>query len=104
MPGKVPKYCALIAPQLKSPIHQHIFNVRMDMMIDGPNNSVYKVDVVPEENDELVNPYGNAFYDAKSTLLLTELLAAQHEINRVTPCNWKIVNPSKTNAVGYSRG
>jgi primary-amine oxidase len=101
MPGEVPKYGALIAPQLKSPIHQHIFNVRMDMMIDGPNNSVYEVDIVPEENDEL-NPYGNAFY-AKSTLLSTEL-AAQREINTVTARNWKIVNPSKTNAVGYARG
>ncbi|MEM9266079.1 MAG: primary-amine oxidase [Cyanobacteria bacterium P01_F01_bin.13] len=97
MPGEVPKYGTLIAPQLNAPIHQHIFNVRMDMCVDGVNNSVYEVDIVPEEDDH--NPYGNAFY-AKSTLLPTEQ-AAQREIDPMKGRYWKIVNPSKTNAMGY---
>jgi primary-amine oxidase len=102
MPGEPSsRYGTLIAPQLKSPIHQHIFNMRMDMMIDGLKNSVYKVDIVPEEDDE-VNPYGNAFY-AKSTLLPSEL-SAQREINTRTARCWKIVNPGELNAVGYPRG
>ncbi|MGC1219062.1 MAG: primary-amine oxidase [Phormidesmis sp.] len=97
MPGKVPKYGTLVAPQLNAPIHQHIFNVRMDMNIDGANNSVYEVDIVPEEDDK--NPYGNAFY-AKSTLLPTEQ-AAKRLIDPMKGRYWKIVNPSKTNAMGY---
>ncbi|NEQ50541.1 MAG: primary-amine oxidase [Leptolyngbya sp. SIO3F4] len=97
MPDEVPKYGTLIAPQLNAPIHQHIFNVRMDMAIDGSNNSVYEVDIVPEEDDH--NPYSNAFY-AKSTLLPTEK-AAQRVIDPMKGRYWKIVNPSKTNAMGY---
>ncbi|MEM1255876.1 MAG: primary-amine oxidase [Cyanobacteria bacterium P01_H01_bin.21] len=97
MPGDVPKYGTLIAPQLNAPIHQHIFNVRMDMSVDGSNNSVYEVDIVPEEDEH--NPYRNAFY-AKSTLLPTEQ-AAQRVIDPMKGRYWKIVNPSKTNAMGY---
>ncbi len=97
MPGEVSKYGTLVAPQLNAPIHQHIFNVRMDMCVDGANNSVYEVDIVPEEGDR--NPYGNAFY-AKSTLLPTEL-AAQRLIDPMKGRYWKIVNPAKTNAMGY---
>ena len=97
MPGEVPKYGTLVAPQLNAPIHQHIFNVRMDMRVDGDRNSVYEVDIVPEE--ETSNPYGNAFY-AKSTLLPTEK-AAQRLIDPMKGRYWKIVNPSKTNAMGY---
>ncbi|MEL6935925.1 MAG: primary-amine oxidase [Cyanobacteria bacterium J06607_17] len=97
MPDEVPKYGTLIAPQLNAPIHQHIFNVRMDMSVDGANNSVYEVDIVPEEDEH--NPYGNAFY-AESTLLPTEQ-AAQRVIDPMKGRYWKIVNPSKTNAMGY---
>ncbi len=97
MPGEVPKYGTLVAPQLNAPIHQHIFNVRMDMQVDGQNNSVYEVNIVPEEDTE--NPYGNAFY-AESTLLPTEQ-AAQRLIDPMQGRYWKIVNPAKTNAMGY---
>ena len=97
MPGEVPKYGTLIAPQLNAPIHQHIFNVRMDMCVDGPNNSVYEVDIIPEEDE--YNPYGNAFY-AQSTILPTEK-TAQRTIDPIKGRYWKIVNPSKTNAMGY---
>ncbi|MGB3612651.1 MAG: primary-amine oxidase [Elainellaceae cyanobacterium] len=97
MPGERPKYGTLVAPQLNAPIHQHIFNVRLDMAVDGQNNSVYEVDIVPE--DEENNPYGNAFY-AQSTLLPTEL-AAQRTIDPWKGRYWKIVSPDKTNAMGY---
>ncbi|MEM8502929.1 MAG: primary-amine oxidase [Cyanobacteria bacterium P01_D01_bin.1] len=97
MPGEVPKYGTLVAPQLSAPIHQHIFNVRMDMNIDGTNNSVYEVDIVPAKEED--NPYGNAFY-ARSTLLPTEL-TAQRKIDPMKGRYWKIVNPSKMNAMGY---
>ncbi|MEM6432944.1 MAG: primary-amine oxidase [Cyanobacteria bacterium P01_D01_bin.115] len=97
MPGEVPKYGTLVAPQLNAPIHQHIFNVRLDMQVDGANNSVYEVDIVPEDDEH--NPYGNAFY-AQSTLLPTEQ-AAQRLIAPMKGRYWKVVNPAKTNAMGY---
>src|SRR5581483_12275525 len=39
-PGEKPKWGELVAPQLYGPIHQHFFSARLDMMVDGPNNSV----------------------------------------------------------------
>lgn len=96
MPGEQPKYGALIAPQLCAPIHQHIFNVRLDMCVDGEQNSVHEVDIVQAEDAE--NPYGNAFY-AKSTPLSTEQ-EAQRIFDPFKARYWKIVNPSKTNAMG----
>jgi len=96
-PGEKPEYGQLVAPQLNAPIHQHFFSVRLDMMIDGVNNSVYEV------NTEAVpmgpaNPHGNAFY-ARSTLLATES-EAQRIINPLSARYWKIANPAVKNHVG----
>jgi primary-amine oxidase len=101
-PGEIPKYGTLIAPQLNAPIHQHFFNVRLDMSVDGDNNSVYEVNTEAEPLGP-DNPYGNAFF-AKSTLLAKES-EAQRIINPLSGRYWKIVNPSSLNSlaepVGY---
>ena len=101
MLGEKPEYGIELAPQLYAPNHQHVFCVRMDMSIDGINNSVYEVDTeaVPLGED---NPYGNAFR-AKSTLLSTEQ-EAQRLIDPFKARYWKIVNPSVHNRMGYPVG
>ncbi|HET8852320.1 MAG TPA: tyramine oxidase, partial [Ktedonobacteraceae bacterium] len=40
-PGEQPVSGALVAPGLYGPNHQHYFNVRLDWMLDGQENSVY---------------------------------------------------------------
>ena len=100
LPDVVPKYGTLIAPQLYAQNHQHIFSIRLDMAVDGMNNSVYEVDTEPAPPEE--NPYGNAFY-AKSTLLKTEQ-EAQRLIDPFKARYWKVVNPAKTNRMGYPVG
>src|SRR5436190_82326 len=57
-PGEKAKYGALVAPQLYAPNHQHFFNVRLDFDLDGTNNSIYQVDVLPDEPGP-ANPYHN---------------------------------------------
>ena len=101
MPGEDPKYGTLVAPQLNAPIHQHFFNVRLDMCIDGENNSVYEVNTEAEPLGE-TNPHGNAFF-AKSTPLTTEL-AAQRIIDPFSGRYWKITNPSSLNGLGQPVG
>ena len=88
---------ALIAPQLYAPNHQHFFNVRLDMDLDGGPNSVYQVDVVPDPLGPN-NPFENAF-SAKATLLETEK-QAQASLNLETARSWKIVNPNVKSVVG----
>lgn len=101
IPGEKLEYGTELAPGLYAPNHQHVFCVRMDLSIDGTNNSVYEVDTEPVPMGES-NPYGNAFY-AKSTLLKTEL-EAQRLIDPFKARYWKIVNPSKQNRMGYPVG
>ena len=60
-PGRPsPTTPSMVAPQLAAPYHQHLFNVRLDLDVDGPDNTVYEVDAVadPPGPD---NPLGNAF-------------------------------------------
>lgn len=99
--GEIPKYGTLVAPQLNAPIHQHFFNVRLDMSVDGENNSVYEVNTEAEPIGA-DNPYGNAFF-AKSTLLPTES-EAQRIINPFSGRYWKVVNPSSLNSLGQPVG
>ena len=72
--------------------HQHIFNVRLDLDVDGMDNSVYEIDSDVLPMDE-TNPWGNAFA-SRSTLLETEA-AAQRLIDPFKARCWKIVNPSR---------
>jgi primary-amine oxidase len=96
-PGEKARYGTLIAPQLYAPNHQHFFNVRLDLDIDGAANSVYQVDIVPDEPGP-DNPFENAFR-ARTMLLETEK-QAQANLNLETARTWKIVNPKVKNAVG----
>ena len=96
-PGEVPKYGSLIAPQLGAHIHQHFFSVRLDMNVDGRDNSVYEVNTKAEPMGP-ANPQGNAFF-AEKTLLATEL-EAQRNTDPMTGRYWLIANPSVNNYIG----
>jgi primary-amine oxidase len=99
--GEASPYGAMIAPQLYAPNHQHFFNVRLDLDIDGVGNSVYQVDVLPDEPGEK-NPFANAF-SARPTLLETEK-QARASLKLETARTWRIVNPNVRNAVGEPVG
>jgi primary-amine oxidase len=95
--GETRKYGTLVAPGVYAPNHQHFFNIRLDMMVDGLRNSVYEVhseaeSVGPE------NPLGNAFYEV-STLLRSEA-EAQQLTDPLHARYWKIVNPTALNGLG----
>jgi primary-amine oxidase len=100
-PGDKPRWGELVAPQVYAPIHQHFFNVRLDMMVDGPNNSVYEVNTVadPPGDD---NPHGNAFH-TEDTLLESER-QAQRLIDPFSARFWTVRNPSSLNRLGNPVG
>ena len=95
--GETPKYGTLVAPQLNAHIHQHFFNFRLDMSVDGEDNSVCEVNTVSEPIGP-DNPHGNAFF-AEATLFKTEL-EAQRVIDPMSGRYWMVSNPSVTNALG----
>ncbi len=96
-PGERPAHGVLVAPGLNAMVHQHFFNYRLDMEVDGPENAVDEVwteSLPPGEG----NPYGNAFA-APRRRLATEGEARR----RVDPASarwWEIVNPAVRHRLG----
>ena len=95
--GNPGRYGTEVAPGIVGHIHQHIFCARLDMEVDGPNNTVVECDTIavppgPE------NPYGNAFYVEERPLLAE--LTAQRNSDFARMRYWKIINPEKRNWVG----
>jgi primary-amine oxidase len=97
--GSTPSHATVIAPGLAAPVHQHIFNVRLDMEVDGPENSVYEIESFPDPAGP-ENPWGSAFRP-KATLLETEQ-AAQRVVNPAGSRYWKVVNNTARNGLGQS--
>jgi primary-amine oxidase len=100
-PGEVPAFGNLVAPQLNAPFHEHIFAARLDMSVDGEENSIYEVNTVSLPRGP-ANPHGNAFR-AEATLLASES-RAKRSVNAASARFWRIVNPIKTNRLGNPVG
>jgi len=96
-PGESPRFANMIAPQLAAPFHQHLFNMRMDMEVDGPDNSVYEMDALPVPPGP-DNPWSNAF-ESVSTLLRTET-EARRVVDPARSRCWKVVNSGSVNRLG----
>jgi len=96
-PGAVPEFGTLVAPQLDAPNHQHLFNMRLDLEVDGPNNTVVEVDAVGRPIGA-GNEYGNAIV-AQKTVIENER-EARRSCNTATARTWKVINPGVTNRFG----
>ena len=99
--GETPKHGTLVAPGLNAHIHQHFFNFRLDMSVDGEGNTAYEVNTVAEPLGP-DNPHANAFY-AEATPLKTEL-QAQRVVDPMSGRYWVVSNPSVKNALGSAVG
>jgi primary-amine oxidase len=96
-PGEKPTHGTLVAPGVYGPNHQHFFNVRLDLMVDGPNNTVYEVNSEAVPRGE-ANPHGNAWITTARPL--TTEAEAQRTVNPLSARYWTIANPSVHNGVG----
>jgi primary-amine oxidase len=96
-PGVQPTHGTLVAPGLYAPHHQHWFSFRLDMMVDGPQNSVHEVDSVaaPLGPD---NPHGNA-WTTRSRVLARET-EAQRDLDPLAGRYWLVRNDNATSALG----
>ena len=87
----------IVSPGVYAHYHQHIFNMRLDMTVDGERNRVVEVDTValPVGPD---NPYGNAF-TIRETVLETEQ-KAQRNVDFNAARFWKIESAEARNWLG----
>ena len=100
--GQHDAYGHLVTPDIEAVHHQHFFNFRLDLDVDGPaDNGVVEMNTValPPGKD---NPYDNAFI-AKELVLRTEQ-EAERNLNLETARVWKVINRSVKNAVGAPVG
>jgi primary-amine oxidase len=100
-PGVRPRHGTLVAPGLNAMVHQHFFNMRLDLDVDGTANTVEEVwtESLPPGPD---NPVGNAFQPLRRALE-TELQARR----RTDPGSarwWEIVNHGVRHRLGEPVG
>lgn len=100
VPGATDEYSTVVAPGLGAMYHQHLFNVRLDMEVDGPANTVEELELVaaPEGTG---NTWGNAM--VTRTTALTHELGARRSINAATGRSW-VVTSARRNRHGSRTG
>jgi primary-amine oxidase len=90
-------YATEIAPGLGAPYHQHLYCARLDMMVDGLENSVDELDAQPIAMGP-DNPHGNGF-TRRATRLRTESEGARSTSSALGR-TWRISNSSSRNRLG----
>src|SRR5688572_5282567 len=90
-------YGTTVDTRTYAPFHQHFIVAKLDLDIDGEENTVVEVDSVaaPIGDD---NPYGLAL-STQSTTIETESQSAR-DFNWETQRVWKVINPNKVNRHG----
>ena len=95
--GSPPPTGTIVDNQTYAPFHQHFLVARLDLDVDGDQNTVMEVDskALPVSDD---NPYGLAVV-TEATPVRSEAESAR-DFNWATQRSWKVVNPNTTNSVG----
>lgn len=93
----VERYGRLVAANVVAPNHQHFFNFRLDLDVDGSQNQLFEVnnkaaDMGPE------NPMGNAFYMDVNQLKTVQ--ESQRRMDQASARYWVVANADKTNSLG----
>ncbi len=100
-PGQPGRYGTEVAPGVVGHIHQHIFSARLDMEVDGPDNTVVECNTVaPPPGPD--NPYGNAFF-VEEKVLASER-EGRRNVDLGTMRYWKVINPGARNWLGQPTG
>jgi primary-amine oxidase len=92
-PDEPLRHAARIAPSLAAPHHQHLFNVRLDMAVDGFENRVYEVDMVASEPGP-DNPHGGAT-EQRETLIGRER-DGRRRTDPLAGRTWKVASATGT--------
>ncbi|APA06789.1 hypothetical protein sscle_02g015590 [Sclerotinia sclerotiorum 1980 UF-70] len=90
-----------VYPGVNAHNHQHLFCLRIDSNIDGPNNTVFQADAMPGAGavGSPENPHGNAFFAQK-----TEYKTVNESISDydgITSRTWEMANPNKLNPYSH---
>jgi primary-amine oxidase len=90
------RYGTLVAPNIVAPNHQHFFNFRLDLDVDGPKNCVSEMNVRADD----ASP--NAFL-MEETVLANEA-EAQRDLQSSSHRRWKVFNRNTPTELGHLPG
>jgi primary-amine oxidase len=91
------RFGRMVHPNVVAPNHQHFFNFRLDLDVDGTKNSFAILDNHAAEAKD--NPMLNAF-SFQETRPETEKAARSH-MNMETHRSWRIFNPDEITSLGH---
>jgi len=96
--GEKTPYGSLVAPGVNGMIHEHYFNIRLDMSVDGDANTVVEMqaDRVPTGPE---NPHGNA-HGVSQTVITSEQEGARNTAPKDSRF-WKVENRGRSNRLGW---
>jgi primary-amine oxidase len=99
--GAPPPYGTVVDERTYAPFHQHFIVARMDLEVDGPENTVVvsESEALPVSED---NPYGLALVQ-RTRPLLTESEGRQ-DVDFASQRSWKVVNRNRLNRLGTPTG
>jgi primary-amine oxidase len=95
--GTAGPYAQLIGPGLAAIHHQHLFNARLDVEVDGPRNTVQELDIVAADEGP-DNPYQTAIM-TRTTPLLREA-DGRRRADAAVGRTWLITSADRRNALG----
>jgi primary-amine oxidase len=90
----------LVAPGLAGIFHDHFFSIRLGLDVDGPDNSFMAARLVPQQ---LPTGPRRSIWRVEEDVAQTDT-DARFRLNYERPAMWHVVNPSRTNALGYPTG
>ncbi len=99
-PGTHPEHGSLVEPHLVAVNHDHYFSFRLDMDVDGPQNSFMLDTMVPQQ---LTGSVRKSIWTVKSSMPMREKDGIL-DLDLHRPTMWTFVNPSQKNAQGYPTG
>ena len=99
--GQQPPYGTLVDERTYAPFHQHFIVARLDLDVDGPDNTVYAVDSAATRASE-DDPYQLGLV-LRQTPLRTEH-EGQQDYDWHTQRSWKVVNDRARNGLGTPVG
>ena len=90
-------YAHLVAPRVRAPNHQHFFNWRIDLDVDGDSNRVLEMNT-SNAQAALKDRVGE-WFGMRQTTLKTEV-SARRDMDFSTARRWVVASGTKTNDLG----
>lgn len=95
-----PIYGTLVAPNLVAVNHDHYFSYRLDLDVDGPNNSFMIDRLVPQQ---ITGQARKSIWAIQSSIAHNEKDGIL-DLDSRHPAMWHFINPMQYGAVGYPTG